>query len=269
MPSFHALSPSTHATQRWRRYDSYAFAAQDALAPLVAQELPRAMLHLPIAFVRQNEQFTPVAVLGIQPGQNLFVAPDGRWLGGYTPAAYRAHPFALAKLPDGQQVLAFDADSGLLTEGKEETEGEPFFDADGRPAQAVQDILAFLTQVHTNRALTQGICQALAEHQILQPWPITVQTEGGERQVEGLHRIDEAALNALSAPSLKALQQAGALPMAYCQLLSMQHLPLLGQLAQAHHKAAQPQAQPLPTAPHGELDLGFLGNNGTFSFGAP
>lgn len=260
MPTFHAIAQSTHADKRWKRYTSYAFAAKEALTPLVAQELPRAVLHLPIAFVRQDEQFMPVAMLGIQPGQNLFVAPDGRWLCGYTPAAYRAHPFALANLPDGQQVLAFDADSGLLTEA----EGEAFYDSEGRPAQAVQDILAFLTQVQANRAQTLHTCKALAEHSLIQPWPIAVQTEAGERQVDGLYRIDEAALNALPAESLKALQQAGALPMVYCQLLSMQHLPLLGQLAQAHRKAAQP----LPVAPNGELDLSFLSNNGTLCFGA-
>ena len=264
MPTFQAISSTTHADKRWKRYDSYAFAAHDALAPLVAQELPRAVLHLPIAFVAQDGQFTPVAVLGIQPGQNLFVAPEGRWLAAYTPAAYRAYPFALANLPDGQQVLAFDTDSGLLTEG----EGEPFFDADGRPAQAVQNILGFLTQVQTNRELTQRICKALADHQLLQAWPITVNGDGGERQVEGLYRIDEAALNALAAESLKALQEAGALPTVYSQLLSMQHLPLLGQLAQAQAQAQRKAAQALPTTPSGELDLSFLSNNGTFSFGA-
>jgi hypothetical protein len=42
MPTLHAVSRSTHADKRWKRYDSYAFAAKDALAPLVAQELPRA-----------------------------------------------------------------------------------------------------------------------------------------------------------------------------------------------------------------------------------
>ena len=201
-----------------------------------------------------------MAVLGIQPGQNLFVAPDGRWLGGYTPACYRAHPFALASLPDGQQVLAFDADSGLLTE----TEGEPFYGSDGSPSQAVQGILAFLTQVHANQGVTHRSAQALAEQQLIQPWPITVQAEGGERRVEELFRIDEAALHALPAEALKALQQAGALPMAYCQLLSMQHLALLGSLAQAHRKAAPP----LPTTPSGELDLEFLNNGGTIRFGA-
>ena len=100
-----------------------------------------------------------MAVLGFQPGQNLFVAPDGRWQGGYTPAACRAHPFALASLPGGEQVLAFDAGSGLLAE----TGGEPFYDADGQPAQAVRDILAFLTQLQADRERTRHICQALMQ----------------------------------------------------------------------------------------------------------
>ena len=265
MPTFHAISKTTHGQQRWQRYSSYAFARQDALAPLVAQELPRAALHLPIAFVAQGGQFMPVAVLGIAPGQNLCVASDGRWLGGYTPAAYRSHPFALAQLADGQQALAFDADSGLLTQ---DSSGEPFFDEAGQPAPAVQEILGFLTQVQANRALTQRICQALAAEQLLQPWPITVQTDSGAHQVEGLSRIDEAALNALPADALKVLQQAGALPVVYSQLLSMQHLPVLGQLAQARarQQVQQEAPPPLPTTASGELDLEFLARDGTLRF---
>jgi hypothetical protein len=261
MPELHAVSPSTFATRRWKRYSSHAFAAHDALAPLVAHELPRAALHLPIAFVAQGGALTPVAVLGIRSGQNLFVAPDGRWLGGYTPAAYRAYPFALAPLPDGQQVLAFDESSGLLAQAG----GEPFFEADGSPAEGVKEVLAFLTQVQANRVQTARICKVLADHALLQPWPITVQGDGSEHTVQGLLRVDEAALNALPADALKAVQQAGALPVVYCQLLSVQHLPRLGALAQARRTAA---LATVPTTPGGDLDLGFLERNGTFSFGA-
>ena len=263
MPTFHAVTPATHAARRWKRHSSHAFAARDALAPLVAHELPRAALHLPLAFVAQGGVFTPVAVLGIAPGLNLFVAPDGRWLGGYTPAVYRAYPFALAGLPDGQQVLAFDADSGLLTE----TGGEPFFAADGNPAPGVKGVMGFLTQVRTHQAQTTRICQVLAEHALLQPWPIAVQGAGGARRIEGLLHIDEAALNALPADALKALQQAGALSVAYCQLLSEQHLPRLGALAGARRKAAAAPAPALPTTPAGELDLSFLSRNGTLGLG--
>ena len=83
--------------------------------------------------------------------------------------------------------------------------------------------------------------------------------------MQGLYRIDEARLNALSAPALKEIQAAGALAMAYSQLLSMQHLPTLGQLAQLHAQAQSQQT--LPTSANGELDLEFLNNNGTLSFG--
>jgi len=263
MPNFQAVSKHTHANKRWKRYDNYAFAAKDAVAPLVVQELARALMHLPIGFIKQQEHFVPVAVLGLQVGQNLFITADGRWIGGYTPAAYRGYPFQLASTPDGQSVLVIDEDSGLVSD----TEGERFFDEDGNPAKAVNDVLDFLSQVQTNRTLTQRICAVLAEHQLIQPWPITLQGEAGERKVEGLYRIDEAALNALPAESLKALQQAGALPMVYCQLLSMQHLQTLGKLAQAHASAKAQSQQALPTSANGELDLEFLNNNGTISFG--
>ncbi|RTZ43173.1 peptidase [Candidimonas sp. SYP-B2681] len=259
MPDIKVVSRESHADKRWQRYTSYSFADGDAVAQLVVQELPKAAMVLPVGFVAVGDGFLPVAVQGLQPGKNLLVAADGRWLGGYIPAAYRSYPFMLANTEDGQQVLCFIEDSGLLSD----TEGESFFAEDGEPAQSVKDVLNFLTQVFANRQATQRICEALQKHNLIQPWPITLQTDAGEQVVEGLHRIDEAALNSLSAEAFDEVRQAGALPVAYCQLLSMQHLPKLGQLAQAH--AAQ-QLTSLET-PDGELDLEFLNDGGTISFG--
>ena len=91
MPRYEPVAASTHATQRWQRYSNYAFAATDAVAPLVVQELPKACMTLPIAFIQQGEAFVPAAVQGLQPGQNLFVLPDGRWIGPYTPATYSGY----------------------------------------------------------------------------------------------------------------------------------------------------------------------------------
>ena len=273
MPNYQAVSQSTHASQRWKRYNTYHFAAQDAVTPLVMQELPKAAMALPVAFIQQGDQFTPVAVQGLQPGQNLFVAPDGRWIGPYTPAAYRGHPFAIASTPEGHQVLCVEADSGLISD----TEGEAFFDEQGQPSQSVKDVLNFLQQVHANRELTQRLCAALQAEGLIQPWPITLkgeqgeQGEQGDRTVQGLYRIDEAKLNTLSSEALHRIHHAGALPLVYCQLLSMQHLQTLGKLAEAHAQAqAQAKAQSqqaLPTSANGELDLEFLNNNGTLRFG--
>lgn len=263
MPNFQPISKTTHTHLSWKRYSSYLFAAQDAVAPLVMQELPKAAMALPVAFIQQEGQFTPAAVQGLQPGQNLFVAPDGRWIGPYTPAAYRGYPFALAHAENQQWVLCIDADSGLVGEGH----AERFFDDNTEPSQSVKDVLNFLQQVRANREVTQRLCTALDTEGLIQPWPITIKGDKAEQTVQGLYRIDEAKLNTLSSEALHRIHQLGALPLVYCQLLSMQHLQTLGQLAEAHARA-KAQSQPaLPTTSTGELDLEFLNKNGTISFG--
>ena len=270
--SLQPVTPQQHGALRWKRFAAYTFAAEDAVVPLVAHEVSRAAMALPLAFVKAPAKggetaattYVLMAVLGLGKGQNLFVAPDGRWLGSYIPSAYRGYPFQLANTPDGQQVLCLRNGSGLVSDTEGDTGGERFFDDDGQPSQAVKEVLGFLTQVAQNRQVTQRIVALLAEKGLIQPWSIKTQSQAGERAIEGLYRIDEAKLNELSAEDLKALQTAGALPLAYAQLLSMQHLQTLGKLAQA--RASQPEVR--PTTSTGELDLEFLNKNGTISFGA-
>jgi hypothetical protein len=258
MAQLTVISREQHAGKRWKRYTSYSFAAGDAVAPLVAQELPRACLSLPIGFVKAaNDVYQVVAVQGLQPGTNLWVAPDGRWLGGYVPAAYRGYPFVLANAEDGRRVLCVRGDSDLVNE----TDGEPFFDEEGKPAKPVQDVLNFLEQVANNGRSTSRLCALLAEHGVIQPWEIQLKAGDGEQKVQGLYRIDEAALNALPVEAFDALRKGGALPLVYCQLLSMQHLPKLGQLA-SRHAAAQAALAP----EGGDLDLEFLHDDGNIRF---
>ncbi len=257
MPNYHAVTFERHASRRWLRKPGYAFAAQEAVVSLVALELPRAMISLPIALTREGGGYVPAAILSLQPGKGLFVAQSGSWAGDYIPSAFRAYPFRLAKTESGQIVLCIDEDSGALREG---SQGNRFFEDDGQPAKATLDILNFLKSIEQNRQTTAVACAALQKHQLIQPWPVTTKTGTGEKQVAGLFKIDEPALNKLSGEALQELAQTGALMIAYCQLLSMQHLPMLGQMAEAHAKAEQ------NLAANGAPDLDFFSKNGTISF---
>lgn len=240
MPKFTAISRDSHADKRWRRFSSYAFASQSAVVSVVASEIPKACMAMPLAFIQHEDAFLPVALMGLEPGSNLFVASDGRWLGRYVPAALRGHPFALVKAEGDSLVLCVDEESGLVGDGPE---GEPFLTPDGEPTQALTQVLDFLRQVEANRGPTAAACAALARHDLIRPWPITLKGEAGERQVEGVHQIDESALNELPDEAFLELRRSGALSLAYCQLLSMQHLSVLGELAKAH---AQAVAAPRP-----------------------
>lgn len=256
MPQITALTPEHHAHKRWKRYSSYAFARDRTVAPLVGAELARAALTLPIVFLQQGETWLPFALMGLAQDTNLLVAPDGRWLAGYVPAALRGHPFELARAQDDQWVLCVDESSELIVDGPE---GESFFDADNKPTPAVNEILDFLGQVARNRDVTEKACAALARHGCLRPCPIIVKTDSGDKQIDGLHQIDESALNQLDDAAFLELRHLGALPIAYLQTLSLQHLPRLAELAEARTRTT-------PPARNGNIDLSFLDQGGTLKF---
>lgn len=266
MPALHPVSSVRHAEKRWQRYTSYAFAAADAVAPLTIQELPKVAMGSPIAFIEAEAGFMPVAIQGLATGKNLWVTFDGRWVGGYIPACYRSYPFQLAPTPDGQLLLCVDEDSELLVEAASGL-GERFHEDDGQLSSALKSVLDFLGQVAGNRELTLALCAQLKTHNVIQPWPIKVQNGETERNLAGLFRIDEAALQQLSGDALQVLARSGALTMAYCQLLSMQHMPVLGQLAEAHAKAAEMAAAASAPVASKTLDLEFLNQSDTISFG--
>ena len=241
MSNIQAISRDRHLNTRWKPRLSYLFAAHDSIAPIVVQEIPKAATSLPIGFILKNEEFMPVAIQGLEPNKNLFVAPNGRWIEAYTPGVYRGYPFLLANTEDGKQVLCLDEASDLISE----TEGEDFFKEGGQPSEAINAVMEFLTRIAQNRDLTARICAALDKYKLIQPWPIKVQTDSGEQNIEGLYRIDETALNELSAKDFASLRKSGAIPVVYCQLISMNHLPKLGILHQAHAQIALNKPSPL------------------------
>lgn len=258
MPTYRAVTKSEFANLNWKKFENYKFASADTVVPLVAQELASACINVPIAFLQQSSTFVPHALQGFKSGENLFVTPDGRWIGPYIPAIYRGHPFALAHLENNQLALSVDTDSGLI--GKDFDQG--FFDDSGEPSLVIKDIVNFLEQVYTNRQMTERMCSALNTEGIIVPWPLTVSGENGEQSLEGLYRIDEKRLASLNSDALFRIHQAGALSMAYCQLVSMQNIQILGKLGDAHAKAASQLAKAEPN----ELDLNFLNNDAAMNF---
>ena len=243
MPSFVSVSRASHTGKAWLRYTSYSFAADRALISLAAAELAKAVLSMPLAFVEENGRVYLVAVMSLEPGKNQFVAPDGRWLGAYIPAAVRGHPFALLQ-PDSAQaaILCVDEDSGLVVDAG--TAGsEPFFDEEGAPAPLLKASLDFLSQVEASRAATSHAVTALGAAGLLTPWLLQVDSSEGQKTVTGLLRIDETRLNALDDASFLALRSAGALAIAYAQILSMGQISVFETLAKLQAQISEVHAR--------------------------
>ena len=230
MPKLTAITPVPFATKAWKRITDYFFAAQLNIIHVVAAELPHLVPTMPLGFVQAGSSFELVAVCSLQPNTSLYVAPDGRWLGNYIPAALRGYPFRLAKVEGREEsILCIDEESGVVVDAGL---GEAFFDESGTPAQAVQGILHFLTQVERSQLATQAAVEALRASGVIQRWPLNLQHGDQVAPVEGLFRIDEAALNELSDEGFLKLRSTGGLAVAYAQLLSMNQLAVLQRLEQ-------------------------------------
>jgi hypothetical protein len=235
-----------HAGKGYRRPTGYIFAATQAVMPLLGLEFAKAAVGMPIAFLEQSGRYLPVAVMSPVQGRNFLVAPTGQWLGSYVPAALRSYPFRLAQVEGSDKMtLCIDEDSGLVVDADADT--ATFFDQDGSPSAGLKEALELLQQIEQNRARTDLAVAALAEARLIAPWPLTVTIGNQQVTANGLHRIDEAALNALDGATFLKLRQSSALVLAYTQLISTQTVGLFSQLAVIQQQLAQ-QAQPLPRA---------------------
>jgi hypothetical protein len=258
LANFQAITKTDFAHKTWRRPTDYIFTAKDSVCPLTAQELPQAMLTMPTGFIVADETYTLVAVQGLQPESNFYLNAAGQWLGKYIPAAYRCYPFLLAnkKADKGQLILCIDSDSELVAE---DSAGESFFDEAGELSESLAQVLEFLSNVNRSREVAASICKSLQEHNLLKSWDLKIQLETGTQRVDGLYCIDEAALNSLSSEAFIELRQSGALPAAYCQLLSMKHVPELAQVMQSKEKSAA-------SASIDELNMDSMTSDGNIHF---
>lgn len=255
MPEWIALSRSQHADNHYLPREGYAFAAHQPVANVLLAELTRLLPHYALGFIAQGEGYQPVALLSLDGQTNLYVAPNGKWLGSYVPASLRGYPFTLAKAEDGQQVLAIDA------RHLSDDQGEPLFDGDGNLGQPVAKTLDFLQQCERNRQVTQAAAKALADAGLLEPWPLQIARGEGQEplKVNGLYRVSEKGLNALDGEAYTTLR-GGPMALAHAQLFSMGQLNQLTERMKFHDQQAADQ-------PPENLDELFGGDDDlTFDF---
>jgi len=240
-----AVTPERHVGKVWKHVVDYAFAAENNVIPLLGAELDKAAVVMPIGFCNLDAGYQLVAITSLQPGINLYVAPDGQWLSEHIPVSLRAHPFQLAQQESAEEFfLCIDEASGLVVES--EDDGNAFFDNQDQPTQKIKDILNFLLGVKAGLAVTQKAVDALADAGLITPWEINLKQGEQAMPVKGLSRIDEAALNKLDDENFLAVRKAGGLAVAYAQLMSTNRIKLLERLGQYQDDIAKQAAKPEP-----------------------
>ena len=192
-------------------------------------EFSAAARDYPVVFASLDEgrSFAPVALLGLEPGSNLFVDAAGQWArDAYVPAFVRRYPFCISKLyvdgePRGERVVC-------VAKAWIDAGGVALFDAAGRPGTEWQAMERLLAEYEADLDRTAQMCAALARMQLLEAF--SLQRVGGgasEIRLSGMYRVAEAKLRDLKPASHKALAEKGFTGLIHAHLHSLQNFTRL------------------------------------------
>ncbi len=208
-----------HALKKVKEISSFEFASKFHIAYVTMQEFTRAASIFPIVFLedKEKDEFRPVVMLGLNPGQNLFVDPAGKWQASYVPAVIRRYPFTLTPSNDGQFVVCIDEGSSLVSD----TEGAALFDAEGAPTQVIENVKRYLSELQQMEVLTREFCTLLAEHNMFTPLNLRVREASQTKTIAGCYVINEERLNNLSDELFLSIKNKRYLPAVYAHLISL------------------------------------------------
>lgn len=202
-------------------------ARQSALA--LPAEFRQLQAHFPIVFQRVDGQdggsaFQPIALFGLEEGQNLFLS-DAGWDAPVVPMALQRDPFMIGRNGDTLQ-LRIDLDSPRIVGPGQGEVGTAVFLPHGGHSEYLDHVVSLLEHLHAHAQQLPAFIAALTQHQLLEPFVLDVElADGSQSRLSGLYTVHEERLAALPGAALQALARDNHLLPIYMQLASLSQLP--------------------------------------------
>ena len=211
--------------------------------PVSYTEFNVAYRDFPLVFSSGDEgrSFAPVAVLGLEAKENLFVLNDGWAPGVYVPAYVRRYPFCMARvtldnIEQAERLICVEKDH-LAESG-----GIEMFDDKQQPLPRWKDVEKLLEEYEADLERTKEMCGILADYGLLEPFTMqATMNAGGSMHLTGMFRVDEKKIEFLNASQHKNLIKKGVMSKIYIHLLSLDNFGRL-----LDRKAQRGAAAPAP-----------------------
>lgn len=214
----------------------FSFLADTHLVPLTVDEFGLAAVCYPIIFDTQSK--TPLAVMGLRAGMNVFLAADGSLDPEvYLPAFARRYPFLPIVAGAGQQppqkpppgedggdrvLVCIDRAAKMLSQTPE----LPFFEGE-KPSRFTQEAIQFCREFDLLGRRTQEFVKLMDEHGLFELTPLALPrakpdgTPDEPQKIGEYLRISEQKLNALPKDVYIDLRDRGVSAVMHAHLLSL------------------------------------------------
>lgn len=214
------VSKQRHATWSVVEGKDYSFSSGLNAVPLVTEEFVAAGREYPVVFVKNGDQYTVSALLGLRNDENLFVDKDGKWLGTYVPAFLRRYPFVFSHSP-GSDSYTFCIDEEASGAG-DLADGEPLFTKKGQETDYFNKMLSFTKRFQKAVQDTEAFCARLGKLDLIADSEVSFKLPSGEKaKTKGFGAVDRDRLSQLEATDVGQLFADGDLESIYLHLASL------------------------------------------------
>lgn len=209
MPDYQMLNNVEHQGVRIITDWSAAYGDNVHFVMTFPIEFRRVQACYPIFFQKDagTGKFFPLALLGVEEGQNLFLGEDG-WDASYVPLMIQRGPFLIGyqedtASPDGKKpVVSIDMDSPRVNE----VEGEALFLPHGGTSDFLSSMTRILEDIQHGHQVNEEFVETLLEFDLIESVAMEVElNNGSKRQLLGLYTINENRLEQLDGEALGKL----------------------------------------------------------------
>ena len=239
MSKFVPLAKDQHANLRVIQSGDYTRFKQQNLIPIVVRDFFTLSAEFPLVFVtnQSTEEFMPVAIMGLQEGQNLYCQVEP-FPAQVIPVGFGNAPFAITATDENREQFAVlvDEESHLLSE----SEGERVFTDDGDKTEYMEARIEGLVQAAQQSQQTQESRSILLKKVYSRP----SRSNYGIGQtrlynIDGIYVVDEQKFNELSDEDFLDMRSRGLVALVYAHLTSLQQLRRISERQYVADKAAE------------------------------
>ena len=201
----------------------FGFLAAAHAVPVTVTEFGMVAACYPVIFVGDDK--TPIAVMGVRQGQNLYVDANGQPEADYyVPAFARRYPFVFAADSNSDQLLlCIDRKAPMVSDAPE----VPFF-VNGEASEFTNNAIEFCKEFERQRRATTEFAALMDKLGLFEQKSVSFQPRdpqgneaGPQQKIADYWAIDENKLNTLTDEQFLELKQNGAFGAIYAHLVSL------------------------------------------------
>jgi hypothetical protein len=236
MSSTARLNNVEHATLKLRRGHGARFGEAVNQVAVFASEFDRVQREYPILFTGIEGRLQPIAILGFERDENLFLGENGTWDSAYVPALFRRGPFQIG-MAGGEAAIHVELEHPRIAAADED--GDPVFKPHGGNAPALEAAVEALRELSAGASVAETMSALFDELALAEALRLQVQLdEHAGIDFDGYLAITPEAIARLDGAALARLNQAGLLDVAIFAAASLGTMPSLVARKQRKRAAA-------------------------------